>query len=385
MADLDVQTPGVTGGAPEGRVQPPPKPPARVRRPPSRRKVIRLTLLILGPVLVLVAIGYFWLTGGRWVSTDNAYVQADTVNVATDVSGLVAQVDVKDNERVQKGQELFRLDDSIYRATLDEATAQVGVVADQLRAQQASWRQMRAQIAQAKTTVEYNQVQYKRQVDLVARHFSPQSELDSRRHDLDVSQQQVTALEAQQAGIVAQLDGDPEGPIESHPRYKAAEAARARAARDLAHTVVRASMDGVVTNVDALQPGEYLPAGQAAFALVAIDHVWIDANPKETDLTHVAPGQPVEVSVDTYPGVDFKGTVASVSPGSQAMFSLLPAQNASGNWVKVVQRIPVRIRVDIQPGQPQLRAGMSTEIAIDTGVHRSLAKLIAGLFGHDAG
>ncbi len=381
MADLDVQTPGAAGAAPEGRVQPPPRPPAPVRRPRSRRKIVRLTLLILGPVLVLIGVGYFWLTGGRYVSTDNAYVQADTVSVATDVPGLVAAVDVKDNELVAQGQVLFRLDDSLYRAALDQATAQVGVVKDELKALQASWNQMQAQIAQAKATVTYSQLEYKRQADLVGRHFSPQSEVDSRKHDLDVSQQQVTALEANLAGIVAQLDGDPTGPIESHPRYRAAEAARARAARDVAHTVVKAPMAGIVANVDTLQPGEYLPEGQAAFSLIATDHVWIEASPKETDLTHVAPGQPAEISVDTYPGVAFKGAVDSVSPASQSQFSLLPAQNTSGNWVKVVQRIPVRIRVDLEPGQPQLRAGMSTEVTIDTGHQRSLGKLLAGLFG----
>ncbi len=385
MADLDVQTPGVTGAAPEGRAHQAPKPPAPPRRRVSRRKVVRLTLLILGPILILIGVGYFWLTGGRWVSTDNAYVHADIVNIATDVAGLVATVEVEDNARVSKGQVLFRLDDSGYRATLDQAEAQVGVVANQLQALQASWREMQARLDEAKATVDYATLEHQRQVDLAARHFSPQSELDSRKHDLDVARQQVKALEAQVAGIVAQLDGDPTGPIENHPRYRAAEAARALAARDLAHTVVRAPVDGIVAEVDQLRPGEYLPAGQAAFALVATDHVWVEANPKETDLTHVVAGQPAEVSVDTYPGVAFKGTVQSVSPASQAEFSLLPAQNASGNWVKVVQRIPVRIRVDTEPGQPPLRAGMSTEVEIDTGVHRSLGKLIGSLFGHSAG
>ena len=137
-----------------------------------------------------------------------------------------------------------------------------------------------------------------------------------------------------------------QAPIEQHPRYQAAVAARDQAARDLDHTVVRASIDGMTARVPSLQPGEYLEAGQAAFALVATDHVWIEANPKETDLTYVRPGQPVTVTVDTYPGRSWEGTVASVSPASQAQFSLLPAQNASGNWVKVVQRIPLRVRVD---------------------------------------
>ena len=179
--------------------------------------------------------------------------------------------------------------------------------------------------------------------------------------------------------IAARLDGDPDAPAERHPNFQAALAARDQARRDLDHAVVKAPVAGVTAQVPSLQPGEYLPAGQPAFALVADDQIWIEANPKETDLTHVVPGQAVEVTVDTYPGHVWHGTVASLSPASQAQFSILPAQNASGNWVKVVQRIPLRVRVETSPGEPALRAGMSAEIEIDTGRERRLGDLFAWL------
>ena len=198
----------------------------------------------------------------------------------------------------------------------------------------------------------------------------PSSQLDAARHNLDSARGELAALEQEQAGIAAQLVGDPAAPIERHPRYLAAVASRDRAQHDLDNTVVRSPIDGMTARVPSLQPGEYLDAGQAAFALVASDHVWIEANPKETDLTWVRPGQAVAVSVDTYPGVQWEGRVASVSPASQSSFSLLPAQNTSGNWVKVVQRIPVRI--DVQPGAEAAATARRHERR-DRGRHRPSA------------
>ena len=345
----------------------------------SRRQVARWGLLAAGPLVVAVVVGWFWLTGGRYVSTDNAYVQADMVDVATDVAGLVKSIQVGDNELVTRGQILFMLDDATYRSALDSAAAEVKLAATELESLRAAYAQSGADIVKAKSDVAYFEKEHQRQADLATRRVSAVAQLDTARHNLDAARAQVVALEQQQAGIAAQLGGDPAAPIERHPRYLAAVAKRDRAAHDLDSTVVRAPIDGMTARVPSLQPGEYLDAGQAAFALVASDHVWIEANPKETDLTWVQPGQPVTVSVDTYPGRQWEGSVASVSPASQSQFSLLPAQNTSGNWVKVVQRIPLRIAVQPQADAPALRAGMSVEVEVDTGHRRHLADLFAWL------
>jgi membrane fusion protein (multidrug efflux system) len=379
----DARPPAVArDGGVEAPARPRPAQPEKAKAAPKkggRRRLVRWALLVGGPVLLLVGIGWFWLTGGRYVSTDNAYVQADTVNVATDVAGLVEKVEVQDNERVKAGQELFRLDDSTYRTALDRAEAELGTTRASLEALKASYAQMQAGLAKAEADVSFYQKEFQRVQDLVSRNVTAQSQLDAATHNLETARDQVTVMRQQLAGIAAQLDGRPDAPIEDHSQYKAALAARDKAARDLAHTVVKAPMDGIVANVSSLQPGEYLAAGQAAFALVAVDHVWVEANPKETDLTYVQPGQPVTVTVDTYPGHVWEGTVASLSPASQASFSLLPAQNTSGNWVKVVQRIPLRVRVDTKPDEPQLRAGMSAETEIDTGHQRHLSDLLSWL------
>ncbi len=353
--------------------------PARRRR--SRKQLVRWTLLIAGPLLLLGGIGWFWLTSGRFMSTDNAYIQADMMNVATDVDGLIKTIDVVDNQLVRKGQVLFTLDDSTYRSAYDSAAANVALAATELEALKASFAQAQAQIAKSEADVAFYTKEQTRQVDLVSRRATAQAQLDSAQHDLDSARAQLAALRQQQAGIAAQLGGNPAAPVEQHPRDLAAVAARERAAHELEHTVVRASMDGITAKVPSLQPGEYLEAGKAAFALVSTDHVWVEANPKETDLTYVRPGQPVTVTIDTYPGHRWEGSLASVSPASQAQFSLLPAQNASGNWVKVVQRIPLRVKVETRPGDPELRAGMSAEIDVDTGHQRQLRDLFSGWFG----
>lgn len=352
-------------------------PPARR----SRRQHVRWVLLVAGPALLLAVVGWIWLTGGRYVSTDNAYVHADMMNVATDVDGLVRSIEVGDNQEVRKGQVLFTLDDAVYRSAFATAEANLALAATELRALQASYAQSQAQIVKAEADVAFYTKEQRRQRDLVSRRATAQAQLDAADHDLDTATAQLAALRQEEAGIAAQLGGNPQAPVEQHPRYLAAVAARDRAAHDLEHTVVRASMDGVTANVPALQPGEYLEAGKAAFALVATGHVWVEANPKETDLTYVQPGQPVTVTVDTYPGHVWEGRVDSLSPASQAQFSLLPAQNTSGNWVKVVQRIPLRVRVEPRPGEPALRAGMSAEIDVDTGHLRHWRDLLGGWLG----
>ncbi len=346
----------------------------------GKRSRLRLTLLGLLPVALVVG-GYEYVTGGQVMSTDNAYVQADIAGISTDVAGTVSEIAVRDNQPVKAGDLLFRLDDAQFRFALERADAQIGVVRNDLEALKASYETMQSQIAQAQSDVAFYQTSFKRQQDLAGKSFASQATFDQARHDLDGAKSKLAQLQSQLAGIAANLNGKPEAPIEEHPRYKDAVAARAEAQRQLDHTIVRAPLNGIVTNVPSLQKGQYLAAATMAFSLVSTDHVWIQANPKETELTWVQPGQPAEVYVDTYPGVAWKGTVDSISPASAASFSLLPAQNTSGNWVKVVQRIAMRVKIDTPPDQPQLRAGMSVTLDIDTGHARGIPGFTSTAFG----
>jgi membrane fusion protein (multidrug efflux system) len=357
---------------------------ARSEKAPQsrRRRWVRWALFVLLP-LALIAGGYWYVTGGGVISTDDAYVEADKVGLSTDVSGIVKKIDVANNQHVEAGQVLFRLDDLPFRLAFERAEAQVGIVRNDLNALKANYRDMQAQIKQAQDDIEYYDREFRRQQDLAAKNIASQQTFDAARRNLANAQHKLASLNQQLAAIAANLNGDPDIPIEQHPRYRDAVAQRDEAARQLDHTVVKAPFAGIVTNVPAIAPGKYLPASMTAFYLVATDYVWVDSNPKETQLTHVRPGQPVTVTVDTYPDVEWHGTVESISPAAAQEFALLPAQNTSGNWVKVVQRIPMRVRLDTSDKSlPPLRAGMSVEVDVDTGHPRGLPQVLAAMFGH---
>jgi membrane fusion protein (multidrug efflux system) len=329
---------------------------------------------------VLVAGGYWYVTGGRIMSTDNAYVEADKVGISTDVSGIVKDVDVTDNQHVAAGQVLYRLDDLPYRLALRRAEAQIGIVGNDLEALKASYRNVQEQIKQARYDRDYSNTVFLRRQTLVSGHAISQEDFDTARRNLRNAEQKIAALNQQLAEIAANLNGDPDLPVEQHPRYLEAVAERDEAARQLDHTIVRAPFGGIVTNVPSIAPGKYLAASTTAFDLIATDYVWIDSNPKETELTYVQPGQLVTVAVDTYPGREWRGIVESISPAAAQEFSLLPAQNTSGNWVKIVQRIPMRVRVDTSNQDlPPLRAGMSVEVNVDTGHVRDLPPVVEAM------
>jgi membrane fusion protein (multidrug efflux system) len=384
---------------PEPLPSEPPEPPqARAKqaqdgaeRPATRRArnvrkpfPTRTVLFALLPVALIAAV-YFYVTGGATMTTENAYVQADMVGVANDISGIVSKIEVKENQPVAVGDVLFRLDDKPFRLALARADAQLGTTRNDLLAAQANYRDIQAQIAQAQNDIDYYTVAFKRQQQLATNNFTPQSTFDSARRDLQVAQQKLASLKQQSAGLEATLNGAPAADVETYPRYREMLAARDEAARQLDHTTVRAPIAGIATKVPSLQPGQYLAASTASIAIVATDHVWVQAQPKETELTNVKPGQKVTVTVDTYPGVEWSGEVESISPASASSFSLLPAENSSGNWVKVVQRIPMRVSIKNEPGKPQLRMGMSVELGIDTGKPRGWPAPIAHLFGASGG
>ncbi len=352
---------------------------APARAPP--RRWIRLGLFLFLP-LVLIVGGYVYVTGGKVISMNDAYVEAEKVGVSTDVPGIVKQVDVRENQHVEAGQILYRLNDASLRFALQRADAQVGMIGDQLRAVKSSYGDMQTQIAQAQYDVTYYATEAGRQQDLLNAHVASQATYDTARRNLENAKQKLASLNQQLAGIGANLNGAPSGSVESNPRYQEAVAQRDEVARELGDTVVRAPFAGVVTDVTAIAPGKYLPASTTAFYLIASDRVWVEAQPKETELTHVREGQSATVTIDTYPGKTWRGTVQSISPAAAQEFSLLPAQNSSGNWVKVVQRVPLRVRLDTSDKSlPPLRAGMSAEVAVDTGHARGLPRFLTALFG----
>ena len=355
-----------------------PRPPIRTRRPLRWKRAVLFMLL----PLALVAGGYLYVTGGQTMATDDAYVEAAKVGVSTDISGIVKSVEVHENQHVDAGQVLYRLDDQPFQLALQKADAALGLIRNDINAMKASYQDIQTQIKQAQVDVDYYTTELHRSQDLLNAHVASQAVFDGARRNLLNAQQKLASINRQLAGVAANLSGDPATPVEQQPRYLEALAMRGEAARQLDHTVIRAPFAGIVTNVPAIAPGKYLQASMTAFFLVSSDNVWVDANPKETELTYVRVGQPVTVLADTYPDAAWRGTVESISPAAAQEFSLLPAQNTSGNWVKVVQRIPMRIRVDTSDkALPILRAGMSVEIEVTTGHVRGLPRFMAGWFG----
>jgi membrane fusion protein (multidrug efflux system) len=328
---------------------------------------LRRPLMIAGPVLVVAIALFFWLTGGRYVETDNAYVGANTVVVTPQITGTVTEVGVHEGQTVKAGDLLFRVDPEPYRIARDTANGELEAARLQFDALKANHEKTLQDTATAQTQLDYQKKNFERISTLAARNFSAQADLDKARAALNQAEGTFAAAQQSEHEVLAQLGGNAALPVEKFPPFMQARAKLDQAERDLRLTELRAPIDGVVTQSSSLLPGRYLAPGTAALALVDVDHVWVDANPKETDLEKLKSGEPAEVTVDAYPGHVFKGSLDSISPGTGAQFALLPAQNASGNWVKVVQRVPIRIRIDRAPGDPILRAGMSANVSVDTG------------------
>jgi membrane fusion protein, multidrug efflux system len=335
------------------------------RRP--RRAWVRYALMASLPLALGFAAGYFYLLAGRIADTDDAYVQSNMVQLSADVAGRVVEVDVHDNEHVMPGRVLFKIDDRNYRIAVDQAKAELASARLQVDGLRAAYREKLATLKEVQDTRTYQEHEFARQQSLLAEHVTSQVNFDAAAHAVDQAHQQVASVVQQIASTLAALGGNPDIATNDHPLVEKAQARLEQAQLDLADTVVTAPLEGIVSKVDKLPPGAYLNVATPAFALVATRDTWIEANFKETDLTHMRPGQEATVDIDTYPDHTFTALVESIGAGTGSEFSVLPPQNATGNWVKVVQRIPVRLVItDPDPDRP-LRVGMSATVEVNTG------------------
>ncbi|NAX47408.1 HlyD family efflux transporter periplasmic adaptor subunit [Photobacterium halotolerans] len=341
--------------------------------PPPKRSMKRFVLLVVIPAIAVIGGGVMYLKGGRYVETDNAYVKADKVPVSAEVSGPVLEVMVKENQQVKAGQPLFRIDPARFDVAVAKAEAELAQVRTDLAALKASYKEKQAEIALARTKLAFAQKELKRQKDLAVKKYVSTANFDLAQQAADLANQEINALELDLKRIAETMGGSVTTPLESHPKYMTALAELNRARLDLARTTIKASVDGIVSQPP--KPGQYMNPGVTVMSLVASASPWIEANFTETDLTNVRPGQKVSIHVDTYPGAEWSGFVDSLSPATGAEFSVIPAQNATGNWVKIAQRVPVRITITSDSDSPALRAGLSTVVEIDTEHHRQFLGL----------
>lgn len=346
-----------------------------------RRQRTRWALFALLPLVLIVA-GYWYVTGGQVMSTDDAYVNAEKVGISTDVSGIVKDVDVTNNQYVTAGQILYRLDPRQFQIAVDSAKANLAQVALTLDAMKQDYKRMLSDVAAQQAQVDLDQTNYNRAEMLLHNGAGTQATYDQAKYALQTDTSKLQSLQEQAQVQLARLGGNADTPTTELPQYLQAKAQLDEAQRQLNDTVVKAPFSGIVTDVPATAPGRYLAASTTAFYLVDTDHVWVDAQPKETELTHVRAGQAATVTVDTYPNAVWQATVQSISPAAAQEFALLPAQNTSGNWVKVVQRVPMRIRLDTSDKTlPPLRAGMSVVVNVDTGHARGFPDFLTSWFG----
>jgi membrane fusion protein (multidrug efflux system) len=339
------------------------------------RQHLRLFLMVGVPAIALFAGVALYLASGRYVSTDNAYIGAQKVLITTDIPGKVSRVLVREGQNVAAGDELFDIDPEPFRFALQQAQGKLDTVRTDFANLKSNYKSLQRLIQLGEQAVGVKRRMADRKETLAARQFSTQNDVDAASTALLAAELQLLPVRQQLASTLNQLQGDPDLAIENYPPYRQAKAALDQARRDLDHTIIKAPIAGVATQVDNIQLGRFVTSGAPILSVIDVAAPWVDANPKETDITHLRVGQEAEIKVDTFPGRPFHGHVASIGPGTGAQFAILPPQNANGNWVKVVQRVPVRIVFD--PGQnlTTLRAGMSVTVDIDTRRQRGLAAL----------
>lgn len=342
--------------------------------PTERRALktrLRKPLLLIAPVLVILGALYFYLQGGRYEATDNAYVQTGLVGITPKVSGQVVSVEVHENQAVHAGQVLFRIDPGRYQTALDAADAQLADARTGVESQRADYQAAQSRVQAAQAQLDYAVREAARQKDLLAQGISSQDQYDQAALAVRTARQAIATATGQASSVKAALSGDVDAPATAQPSVKRAIAAVNDARLNLGYTVVTAPQDGIVTKVTQLQVGDYVTAGRPVFTL-ASRHLWIEANFKENQLRYMRIGQPATVKVDAFADRELKGHIASFSPGTGNAFSLLPPENATGNWVKVVQRLPVELEIEKLPRDLPLHAGLSAEVTVDTGHKRRL-------------
>jgi membrane fusion protein, multidrug efflux system len=339
----------------------------------------RVILLCVLPLLAGAIALTVYLMGGRYISTDNAYVGAQKVLITPDVAGKINRIDVIEGQHVEPGDLLFEIDPVPFQLAVTQAESRLAMVRTDFDNLKTNLKSLTQLIQLARQTVELKESDVERKSKLLASHMGSALDADTAMVTLAAARTQVELLAQQEARIRNQLLGDANLPIEKYPAYQQAKAALDQAKRDLEHTVLHAPISGRATQVDSIQLGRYVTAGTPVFSVVDDQRPWVDANPKETDITYLQLGQKAWIHVDTFPGHVFHGTVIAVSAGTGAQFAILPPQNASGNWVKVVQRVPTRIAFDSGQNLSKLRSGMSATVDIDTRRQRNLGSL----FGRD--
>jgi len=350
--------------APKADPLPPPQmsvtpEPVTGEAPKWRRRLLMFSV----PLVLVAAGGWYWLTSGGSVSTDNAYVQMDKVSVSAEVGGRITDVAVRDGQLVNAGQLLFRIDGEPYRLSVAEATAAIDAAEVEVGNLSASANTSNVDIAAAREDVAFAQVNFERQAALMQKGFTTKAAYDASRHAVAQARERVRQTEAAAAEARTKLAAGPSSGI--NPQVEAAKVQRAQAQVNLGRTEVRAPSAGRIAQSDRLQIGQMMVAGLPAVTLVDTEHPWVEANFKETDLANMRVGQPAEISFDAYPGLKVRGHVLTIGAGTGSEFSVLPAQNATGNWVKVTQRVPVRIAFDEKPSREMI-AGLSADVKVIT-------------------
>ena len=351
---------------------------ANERKSAVGRTLLRAVLLVGVPLAAAAAALYYYAAGGRYIETDNAYVKAHIIAVTAEVAGRVAAVAVRDNQPVAAGALLFSIDPAPFEVAIARADAQMAVVRTDLESLRGEYRVALAEAAEAEERIRFATRQLERQQLLKDKGMSREDQFDEARHNLEVARARLGALRERAARVLASLGGDPNLPASRHPRFLEAQAARNAAQLDLAHTRVSAPVAGVVSNMR-LQAGEHVTRGVPVFSLIETGDTWIEANLKETQFAGLRVGQAARVVADAYPGIEWTARVSAIAPSTGAEFAILPPQNATGNWVKVVQRVPVHLAIDPAAGQPPLRAGMTVTVSVDTGRSRGLPEFLAWL------
>ncbi len=346
----------------------------------KKRRGGRFVLMLAVPLLLLAGGTYFWLSGGRYEETENANLRQAKVTIASEAAGRIVDVAIADNAPVKAGDVLFTIDPEPYKIALSQADSALAGARLNIGQLRAAYGQAVAQEQVAAGEVAYLKSQFDRSTDLAAKGINTKSSLDESRRDFERAEEQHRAALQGIESARAALGGDPSIVTDKHPSVLAALSSRDKAAYTLAQTTVRAPADGIVSQASSFKVGQFVTVGTPLFSVVETGDSWVEANFKETQLTNVKAGQKAEVVLDMYPGRTFQATVDSIGAGTGAEFSLLPAQNATGNWVKVTPRIPVRLKIDTDGADIRVSTGMSATVSVDTGVSRSLA----GLFGHSA-